>query len=161
MHHLWTPWRRHYIEDHSKQDGCVFCRESQHSDGPDNLIVYRGRLAFVILNRYPYSNGHLMIVPDVHQPSLELLDIPTRAEMMELINLATVVLGEVYHPAGFNIGANIGAAAGAGVADHVHIHVVPRWMGDTNFMSTLGETRVLPEELEHTYRRVTEAWRKH
>jgi ATP adenylyltransferase len=115
----------------------------------------------VILNRYPYTNGHLMIVANAHLPALDFLDAPTRAEMMELINLSTVVLKEIYHPEGFNIGANIGSAAGAGVADHVHIHVVPRWKGDTNFMSTLGEIRVLPEELELTYRRVIEAWREH
>ena len=161
MQHLWTPWRKNYIEDHSKPSGCVFCRESQLPDGPENLIVYRGPCAFVILNRYPYTNGHLMVVPNEHLPSLETLDAATRSEMMELVNLSTVVLKEIYHPEGFNIGANIGSAAGAGVADHVHIHVVPRWLGDTNFMSTLGETRILPEELEHTYRRLTEVWRKH
>jgi ATP adenylyltransferase len=102
-----------------------------------------------------------MVVPNEHLPSLEALDVATRSEMMELLNLSMVVLKEIYHPEGFNIGANIGSAAGAGVADHVHIHVVPRWLGDTNFMSTLGETRILPEELELTYRRVIEAWAKH
>ena len=161
MQHLWTPWRKNYIEDHSKPSGCVFCRESQHPDGPENLIVHRGQFSFVILNRYPYTNGHLMIVANAHLPSLDLLDVPTRSEMMELVSFSSVVLKEIYHPEGFNIGANIGSAAGAGVADHVHIHVVPRWLGDTNFMSTLGETRILPEELEHTYRRVIEAWARH
>lgn len=127
-------------------------------DGPVNLIVFRGAHAFVILNRFPYSNGHLMVVANAHLSSLDLLDAPTRTEMMELVNTSIMALRKVYHPQGFNIGANIGSAAGAGIADHVHIHVVPRWHGDTNFMSTLGETRVLPEELELTYQRLSEAW---
>jgi ATP adenylyltransferase len=160
MQHLWSPWRRKYVEGDSKQDGCAFCREAQQPDGPINLILFRGIHAFVILNRFPYTNGHLMVVANAHLPSFDLLDVPARSEMMELVNASTLALYEVYHPAGFNIGANIGSAAGAGIADHVHIHVVPRWHGDTNFMSTLGETRVLPEELEYTYQRLSEVWPK-
>jgi ATP adenylyltransferase len=158
MDHLWSPWRKKYIEDNNKAPGCVFCNEAQQKDGPDNLIVMRGTTAYVMLNRFPYTSGHLMVVPFVHLGSFELLDPATRAEMMELVTTATSVLGNVYHPDGFNIGANIGSAAGAGIADHVHMHVVPRWAGDTNFMSTLGETRVLPEELEETYHRMHAAW---
>lgn len=136
----------------------MFCREAQREDGIDNLIVYRGAHTFAILNLYPYTNGHLMIVPYDHRSSLDLLTSLERAEMMELVSSAMVVLQNVYHPEGFNVGANIGSAAGAGIVGHVHIHVVPRWVGDTNFMSTLGETRILPETLEDTYHRVREAW---
>jgi ATP adenylyltransferase len=128
------------------------------ADGPHNLIVARGKLAFVILNRFPYSSGHLMVVPYTHQSSLELLDSACRAEIMELVAQSMQVLRKVYSPQGFNVGANIGAPAGAGIADHVHMHVVPRWNGDTNFMSVLGSTRVLPEGLDETYERIAAAW---
>jgi ATP adenylyltransferase len=147
-----------YIEQHHKSAGCVFCLETQRLDGLENLIIRRGQKAYVILNRFPYSSGHLMVVPFDHEELLELLDVETRIEMMELLARSTKVLRAVYQPAGFNLGANIGAAAGAGVAGHIHLHVVPRWEGDTNFMSTLGQTRVLPEELGLTYQRVRQAW---
>ena len=160
MEHLWSPWRMVYIENSHKNDGCIFCEEPARQDCSENLIVFRGRYAYVILNRYPYTSGHLMIVPFVHLPSLELLDPETRAEMMELSARAIRVLQAVYHPQGFNLGVNIGAAAGAGITEHVHMHVVPRWSGDTNFMSTLGQTRVLPESLGDTCRRVRSAWDK-
>ncbi len=147
-----------YIENHEKKPGCVFCTSLDQEDGPGNLIVFRGEHTFVILNRFPYTTGHLMVVPYAHRPSLDGLESAVRAEMMELVNHTLQVLEKVYHPDGFNLGVNIGAAAGAGVADHVHMHVVPRWAGDANFMSTLGETRVLPELLEDTYRRMVAAW---
>jgi ATP adenylyltransferase len=108
---------------------------------------------------YPYTNGHLMVAPNEHQPSLELLDAETRAEMMELVTQAIVVMKDTYHPQAFNVGANIGRAAGAGVPDHVHMHIVPRWSGDSNFMSIIGETRVLPETIEETLRRIKEEWK--
>ena len=127
-------------------------------DSPENLVVFRGQQAFVILNRFPYTSGHLMVVPKRHTPSLEGLDPGIRAEMMELTTQGMQVLGAVYRPQGYNLGMNIGEPAGAGITDHVHLHLVPRWTGDTNFMSTLGETRVLPETLEETYRRIREAW---
>ncbi len=149
-----------YIENHLKTEGCVFCRAAAMDDSPENLIVHRGTHAFVILNRYPYTSGHLMVVPYQHVNSLELLQPEARAEMMELITQSMRVLRELYHPQAFNVGANIGAAAGAGIADHVHMHIVPRWSGDTNFMSTLAETRVLPEALEDTFERVKTAWTK-
>lgn len=158
MEYIWSPWRKKYIENHQKDPGCVFCNEAQRQDGPENLIVFRGLRGFVILNRFPYTTGHLMVVPFEHRGTLELLDAATRAELMELISISISVLQEVYQPDGFNIGANIGASAGAGIVDHVHLHVVPRWNGDTNFMSTVGATRVLPEELEDTYRRLLAAW---
>jgi ATP adenylyltransferase len=158
MKHLWSPWRMTYIQNHQHDDNCVFCDEPIQLDCADNLIVFRGKRAFVILNRYPYTSGHLMIVPFDHQPSLELLDAETRAELMELGSQSIRVLQAEYAPQGFNLGINIGEVAGAGILGHVHLHVVPRWKGDTNFMSTLGDTRVLPETLEDTWRRIKTAW---
>ena len=143
-----------YIENSSQQEGCIFCNALACPDNEENLIIKRGELAFVILNLYPYTSGHIMVAPMAHQPSLEYLDPNSRAEMMELVSQSMVVLKEIYHPQAFNVGANIGEAAGAGEPGHVHLHIVPRWMGDTNFMSTLGETRVLPEALKDTYRRI-------
>ncbi|HLA07611.1 MAG TPA: HIT domain-containing protein, partial [Anaerolineales bacterium] len=122
--------------------------------GVENLIAYRAERAYVILNRFPYTSGHLMVVPLDHKANLEELDSQSRAEMMELTTRCTTVLRNLYNPHGFNMGANIGEAAGAGVVGHVHIHIVPRWKGDTNFMSSVGGTRVLPEALEVTYQRV-------
>lgn len=153
MEQLWSPWRMPYIQGH-RVEGCVFCTAPTLDDGPQNLIVYRGKRAFVIVNRYPYTTGHLMAVPYDHVPTLELLEPETRAEMMELVVRCINVLRRVYYPQGFNIGINIGEPAGAGIAEHIHMHVVPRWTGDTNFMSALGQTRVLPELLEDTYKRV-------
>ena len=154
MNHLWSPWRMEYIENSNKAEGCVFCVLPEMEDGTQNLIAYRGKCAFVILNRYPYTSGHLMVVPYEHTSSLEGLDPVSRAEMMELTTRCMAILRKIYNPQGFNLGANIGEAAGAGVKDHVHIHIVPRWAGDTNFMSTVGEARVLPESLETTFYRV-------
>lgn len=147
-----------YIQEHNKDTDCALCRESARPDSAENLIIYRGRLAFVILNRYPYTSGHLMIVPYAHESQLEKLDAGQRAEMMELVSQSIAVLKQVYNPQGFNVGINLGEVAGAGISEHVHIHVVPRWGGDTNFMSALAETRVLPESLEDTYNRVKAAW---
>ena len=143
-----------YIESSNKVDDCIFCMAQEKEDSAENLIAFRGERAYVILNRYPYTSGHLMVVPFDHKPNLEKLDAETRAEMMELTTRCMTVLRKIYSPQAFNMGANIGEAAGAGVKSHVHIHIVPRWAGDTNFMSTLGETRVLPEALESTYIRV-------
>ncbi len=127
-------------------------------DGPANLILHRGQKAFVMVNRYPYTSGHLMVLPFEHVARLDQLDAPTRAEMMELQNQTVNVLVKVYTPGGFNLGANLGAAAGAGIEEHLHLHVVPRWVGDTNFTATVGQTRVLPETLDETWQRVRDAW---
>ena len=143
-----------YIENSNKMDGCVFCIMQELPNGAENLIAFRGQRSFVILNRYPYTSGHLMVVPNNHVSTLEEVDPETRSEMMELAACSMTVLRKIYDPQGFNMGANIGEAAGAGVKDHVHIHIVPRWTGDTNFMSTVGAARVLPESLEATYLRV-------
>lgn len=154
MNHIWSPWRMKYIENSKKEDACIFCSAQALDDSAENLIAFRGKHAYVILNRYPYTSGHLMVVPFAHQPNLEELDAETRAEMMELTTECMTVLRKIYRPHAFNMGANIGEAAGAGVQSHVHIHIVPRWAGDTNFMSAVGETRVLPEALDQTYQRV-------
>jgi ATP adenylyltransferase len=160
MNHLWSPWRMKYLDNHEKESGCVFCDAQAKTDSPENLIAYRGEKAYVILNRYPYTSGHLMVIPFAHKPGLEDLDSGTRAEMMELASRCTAVLRKVYRTDSFNMGINIGEAAGAGVLGHVHIHIVPRWAGDTNFMSTTGDTRVLPETLEDSYQRVVDGFIK-
>jgi len=160
MKRLWAAWRMQYITNSEKEPGCVFCNALAKPDDDQNLVVLRRARAFVILNKYPYTSGHLMVAPFAHQASLELLDAATRAELMELVSECLVVLRKVYQPQGFNVGANIGGAAGAGVPGHVHIHIVPRWNGDTNFMSTVGETRVLPEALEATYQRILAAFQQ-
>ena len=154
MKRIWSPWRMKYVETHEEQEGCIFCNALALPDDEKNLIIKRGEMAFVIANLYPYTSGHIMVAPIVHQPSLEFLDPDIRAEMMELVSQSIEVLKKIYKPHAFNVGANIGEAAGAGEPGHVHLHIVPRWTGDTNFMATLGETRVLPEALEETYRRI-------
>ena len=146
-----------YIEGHGKETGCVFCDALQQSD-EQALIVARGKRAFAILNRYPYTAGHLMIVPYDHVDSIEKLAEETWLEMFTLTKRGLAALRSVYRAAAFNLGSNLGEAAGAGVADHVHLHVVPRWSGDTNFMSVLGEVRVLPESLEETWKKLMAAW---
>lgn len=122
------------------------------------LVIWRGASVFALMNRYPYTSGHLMVAPYAHKDSIELLDAATQAELMTALTKSVKVLRQVYKPEGFNIGANLGSAAGAGFGEHIHFHIVPRWVGDTNFMSTLGEVRVLPEDLETTWERIRSAW---
>ncbi len=159
MKQVWSPWRMTYIENHKKEEGCVFCNAQAKADSTENLIAFRGQNAYVILNRYPYTSGHLMTIPFDHKSNLEDLNTETRAEMMELTSRCTTILRKIYKTESFNVGINIGEAAGAGVLGHVHIHIVPRWAGDTNFMSAIGETRVLPESLEDTYKKVHEEFK--
>ena len=147
MDHLWSPWRYRYIAKADKVEGCVFCRIRDEMKDDENYVVARGQLNFVILNLFPYTSGHLMIVPYEHTASFADLNAAAMAEMMALAQQAQRALESEYHPDGFNIGMNLGRAAGAGVADHLHLHVVPRWSGDANFLSIVGETRVLPEDL--------------
>lgn len=158
MEHLWSPWRMEYIMNHEPHADCIFCAALMRPDNAENLIVTRGERVFVMMNRYPYTSGHIMVAPNQHQPSLELLDHESRVELIEIVSRGIEVLRAIYKPEGFNVGINIGAAAGAGVVGHVHVHIVPRWAGDTNFMSALAGTRVLPEALEDTYRRLREGW---
>lgn len=160
MNYLFSPWRMKYIINHAKETGCIFCNAlAAHAD-KERLIVYRGQHAFVLLNKFPYTSGHLMVAPQQHCADLEVLPPEARAEMMELSARAMTLLRGIYQPQAFNFGANIGQAAGAGVPGHVHLHIVPRWNGDTNFMSSLAETRVLPESLAETWARVREAFDK-
>lgn len=148
-----------YIQKPKKNDSeCVFCSAPAEQDGEQSLIVSRGQTAYIILNRYPYTSGHVMIVPYKHCQTLEQLDPQTRSEIMELTNQALIMIRAEYKPQGFNVGFNIGEAAGAGIAGHIHMHIVPRWNSDTNFMSALGMTRVLPETLDVTYKRLKQAW---
>jgi ATP adenylyltransferase len=139
--------------EQKKPDGCVFCIENIDNDR-ENHVLYRGEHCFIILNRFPYNTGHLMVIPYTHVPTLEVLDAATLAEMMSLVQLSLRVLREAYGPQGFNIGMNIGEAAGAGVAEHIHLHIVPRWSGDTNYMTVVGETRVIPEWLDQMLERL-------
>jgi ATP adenylyltransferase len=153
MERLWTPWRLAYVTEASHpSSGCVFCDAVARAD--ESLIVHRGATCFVILNLYPYNNGHLMVVPARHVGRLALLSPDELTELMQLTRVAEMALEELYQPHGFNMGLNLGKPAGAGVVDHLHMHVVPRWNGDTNFMTVVGDTRVLPEELAHTANRV-------
>ncbi|HVB34651.1 MAG TPA: HIT domain-containing protein [Patescibacteria group bacterium] len=151
MDYLWTPWRYRYISEAARESACIFCRALALGDDAQALILLRGRKNFVILNRFPYTSGHCMIVPFAHVPDLAGCDLDTLAETMELTRRVQVVLEGLYHPQGYNLGMNLGRAAGAGVADHVHLHILPRWFGDTNFMTTVGESRLEPEELAVTY----------
>ncbi len=149
MDHLWSPWRLAYITGKASAGGCVFCAVLA-SDEASPLIVHRGRTCFVILNLYPYNNGHLMVIPIRHIANLTAATPEELSEMMELTRRAEIALTEAYEPHGMNMGINLGKPAGAGILDHVHMHVVPRWNGDTNFMTVVGQTRVLPEELPAT-----------
>jgi len=159
MDHLWSPWRYRYIAQAGPHAGCIFCiKAAEHKDA-ENYIVYRGKLNFILLNLYPYTNGHLMIAPYEHVATLEATAEETLLDMMRLVRRAEANLRATYRPDGLNIGMNIGASAGAGVSGHIHMHVVPRWTGDSNFMTTVGETRVMPEDLGETYRRLKKlAW---
>jgi len=158
MEHIWSPWRMQYMRDPHAPQGCIFCNAVKQQDDKSSLIVARGERAFVILNRYPYTSGHVMVVPYQHVGTLAQLEEATLSELMGLINQSIRTINDVYHPEGYNVGANLGAVAGAGIAQHVHFHVVPRWGGDTNFMTTVGEARVLPEELCDTLRHLKHAW---
>jgi ATP adenylyltransferase len=157
MHHLWTPWRLSYVVEASAgASACIFCDALAAADHP--LIVHRGASGFVILNKYPYNNGHVMVVPYRHAARLADLNGPELHELIELTQAAEGVLQQVYQPHGLNVGLNLGKPAGAGVLDHLHVHLVPRWDGDTNFMSVVGQTRVLPEELPATADRLRAAF---
>ena len=147
MDHLWSPWRLPYILRGGEDTGCIFCAALAENDP---FIVFRGRVCFVILNLYPYNNGHLMVVPNRHAPNLATLSADEQVELMRFTRHAEMALTEAYAPHGINIGINLGKPAGAGVLDHLHVHLVPRWNGDTNFMTVVGNVRVLPEDLGAT-----------
>lgn len=157
MDFLWSPWRYAYIKEAHKSTGCVFCEKAAEGNDRGALIVYRGKTCYIILNAYPYTSGHVMVVPYAHLDTLAKLPAETATEMILLCQRMETVLRKLYQPEGLNLGMNIGAAAGAGVAGHVHMHVLPRWTADANFMTVVGETRVLPEALEETYERIYSA----
>jgi ATP adenylyltransferase len=153
---LWAPWRLQYIESADKTEGCIFCAfpaQGEENDS-DNYIVTRGPQAYVILNAFPYSNGHLMVVPYRHTARMEDFSDAELLEVMHLTRLSIALLREAFHPDGFNLGVNMGRVAGAGIADHLHWHIVPRWNGDTNFMPVLADVRVIPESLKVTHQRL-------
>jgi len=154
MDFLWTPWRYAYIVSSNKSPGCPFCQAFERSDDRNTGIVYRGQHCFIIVNAFPYTSGHVMIVSNQHLDELIKLPPETAQEMMALAQRMEGVLREAYQPDGINMGINIGKAAGAGVAGHIHMHVLPRWVADSNFMTVVGETRMLPESLETTYDRL-------
>ena len=154
---LWAPWRLDYIKG-PKHDECIFCAKPQAGDDEAVYIVHRGENVFVILNAFPYNNGHVMLAPYRHVPSIEQLQEPELLELMTLAQATLGRLGDVYGPEGYNIGINQGRIAGAGVEDHVHLHIVPRWGADTNFMPVIGSTRVLPQSLSDSWKALHEAF---
>lgn len=155
MENLWAPWRIEYILS-KKSPGCIFCDKPRENKDEENLIIYRGKYHFMIMNAFPYNNGHMMVVPYRHTSTLEGWSDDERKELMELANMAVDLLGRLMRPDGFNLGINMGIVAGAGVADHIHLHIVPRWNGDTNFMPVLSDTRVISEHLRATYQKLKE-----
>ncbi|MFN3322640.1 MAG: HIT family protein [Bryobacteraceae bacterium] len=160
MDYLWSPWRFQYVSKAGPVSGCIFCVKPSENRDEENLIVFRGVHNFVLLNLFPYTTGHLMVAPYDHVPTLAEARPEAVTEMMLLAREAEERLREVYRPQGFNLGMNIGECAGAGVAGHIHMHVLPRWAGDSNFMTTVAETRVQPEDLRVTYRKLAEAFQR-
>ena len=154
MSHLWTPWRSTYMTAKRDQSRCIFCAAVEGTDDEVSLLIYRGRFNFVILNRYPYTTGHLMIAPNRHVSRLLQVDQEVTDEMMRLARRAEGNLEAIYRPDGLNVGMNLGEAAGAGIEQHIHLHVLPRWKGDANFMTTVGGVRIMPEALGDTYRKL-------
>ncbi|MBX9693940.1 MAG: HIT domain-containing protein [Cyanobacteria bacterium] len=154
MEYLWTPWRFSYVTGLDRPTGCVFCMLIKEDSDEKNLIVHRAEHNFVIMNLFPYSNGHVMVLPYAHLASLTDLDEATTTEMMELCKRIQRVLEVEYKPNGFNVGFNLGKCAGAGIAEHLHMHIVPRWIGDANFVSVIGETRMMPEDLLSSYNKI-------
>jgi ATP adenylyltransferase len=153
MDYLWSPWRFRYVTEAGKSDRCIFCEKFQLSPAEfrEHLVLHRTERNLVLLNLFPYTTGHTMIAPHAHVANFSELDAETLAEMMRLAQRVQAALEEAYHPEGYNLGMNLGRCAGAGIADHLHLHILPRWTGDTNFMTVVGETRVHPEDLAATY----------
>lgn len=154
MKRLWTPWRMEFVSKADSAPGCFLCDKPAEDRDAENLILLRGRLVYAVLNLYPYNSAHTLIAPFAHRGDLGALDSATAEELIAMTQRLVRALGDEYHPDGFNVGMNLGRAAGAGVPDHLHVHVVPRWGGDTNFMAVTGETKVLPEALDRTYVRL-------
>jgi ATP adenylyltransferase len=157
---LWSPWRMKYISKSREKADCIFCRASSEKDDEKNYVIQRGKFSFAMLNAFPYTTGHLMIAPYDHSAHLEKAKPEVLLEIMQIAQKCINALREIYKPDGFNIGFNLGRTAGAGIEDHYHLHIVPRWDGDTNFMTAIGNTRVMPEELKLTHKKLTQQLRK-
>jgi ATP adenylyltransferase len=160
MDHLWSPWRYRYVSKAGPDEGCIFCAKAAGKNDRENFILHRGQYNFVLLNIFPYTGGHMMVAPYRHVATLEETDRATLEELTSLTQTAEAGLRKVYKAPGYNIGMNIGESAGAGIAGHIHMHVLPRWPADSNFMTTVAETRVLPEELPTTYEKLLPIFRK-
>jgi ATP adenylyltransferase len=158
MDYLWTPWRYQYISKAGETDECIFCAAAKDGRDEESLVVHRAEHNFIILNRFPYTSGHVMVVPYQHVATLQDLSDPTLSELMLLARDTERRLRDVYRPEGMNFGINLGRCAGAGIAGHVHMHILPRWTGDANFMTVVGETRVMPEDLETTWTKLRRAF---
>ncbi len=154
MDRLWTPWRYSYVSKAEPVSGCIFCEKAKPGDDEENLVIFRAAHNFALLNLYPYNNGHIMVAPYEHAATLEAVAEETVVEMMRLTRAAEAILRRIYRPQGINLGMNIGQCAGAGVAGHIHMHLLPRWPGDVSFMTTVGETRVVPEDLKGTWNKL-------
>jgi ATP adenylyltransferase len=154
MDYLWTPWRASYMRDKKARTGCLFCQAAASAADEETLIVHRAKRSFVILNRYPYTAGHLMVAPYQHAARMQEVDEEALEEIMRVLRFAEKGLEELYRPEGLNLGMNLGEAAGAGIEQHIHMHLLPRWKGDANFMTTVANSRIIPEALEDTYARV-------
>ena len=161
MERLWAPWRMKFIEElRDKGSGCIFCEMAAPGDDRERLILHRGERCFTVLNRYPYNNGHMMIVPYKHVGELSELDGVDYEEMLSMSSASVKIMRETMEAEGFNMGLNIGAVAGAGITDHIHMHLVPRWRGDANFLPIIGGTKSMPEYLDDTYNRLKEPFEK-
>jgi len=158
MEHLWTPWRSTYIAGKTGARGCIFCSALRSGNDKENLILHHAAHNFVMLNRFPYTSGHLMIAPNKHTSQLSELDESAADEMWRLARSVESIFTKIYRPDGLNIGMNLGEAAGAGIVDHLHLHMLPRWRGDANFMTVIGGTRVMPELLEDTFAKLQAAF---
>jgi len=156
MEQLWAPWRMGYILSDKKENGCVFCNAYNSNDDEDKLVIYRDKYAFVIMNLYPYNTGHIMVVPNRHIDSPTVLKPEEELNIFNLVNKSIDVLKKAVAPEGFNVGMNLGRIAGAGIDDHIHIHIVPRWNGDTNFMPVVSDTKVISESISETYKKLKE-----
>lgn len=159
MERLWAPWRMQYINNLS-EPGCIFCTKPNEDKDEENMILCRGRSSFIVLNIFPYNNGHLLITPYRHVADLALLTDEEQLDIMKMTTKGCELLKAAFHPHGFNIGVNVGQAGGAGIADHLHVHIVPRWNGDTNFMPVVADTKVLPDALASSYKALKEALAK-
>ena len=151
---LWAPWRMGYVLSNQNDNGCIFCPGKDRQSDENRLILRVGQLALVMMNKFPYNNGHLLVAPVRHVPGLEHLSSDEVLDLMLMVRRSIELLKEIMNPEGFNVGLNLGHVAGAGMEDHMHFHIVPRWKGDTNYMTVLGDVRVIPEHIQETYRKL-------